>query len=318
MNHEQCEEYSSDLGLQINSLDLIQENKYCLIYLAQTHEGKRIIKKYRGHDPSLIRVEFQALSFYHELAMDNPDLTDSGDPMLNDQKNLLCIGFVDGEPLSDFLYKSRNNPDLQIRSAHYMRLLGKLNRSIYEKTQRPDQSTSPFIFEYFRHSSKRLEEIPALGSTLFRNYSRTAAEISEEFEKASIIPSFVHGDFVFRNIHVHEERVGLIDFANAIYLSHPLNDIYNMRMALGNMVLPKKFKIELALNFNEGFGSVVFPEIAHHFYFEYQRRRWLMLKLSWLLRRDTKLRWYNVKDFLQGLRGLMTFAKSYKSGIQSL
>jgi hypothetical protein len=47
MTDDLRQEYSGALGLTILSLDPIQENKYCAIFLAQTPAGSRIVKKYR-------------------------------------------------------------------------------------------------------------------------------------------------------------------------------------------------------------------------------------------------------------------------------
>ena len=189
-----------------------------------------------------------------------------------------------------------------------MKILGKLLRKMTQKTQRPDEDTSPFIFEYFEYASKSLEQLSLFGPIFFKGCHESALDITKKFKHYKIIPSFVHGDFVFRNIHVHDEKVGLIDFANAIFLSHPLNDIYNMRIALGNMFLSHTFEQELLAAFYQGFGTMEFPDIAHEFYHEYHRRRWLMLKLS-----SSRL-----KDLLQGLRGLATFARPGSGGAHSL
>ena len=308
MDRLELSEYSSALGLELVSLEIIQENKYCVIYLGNTNSGKCIVKKYRGEDPALVRIEAEALAFYHELAKDDELLIDSRSPILNEEKNILCIGFVEGERFSDFICSARRDPALQARAFHHMRTLGKLLRTIYEQTKQPKKETDPLIFEYFDYSSRRLEENKWFGSAFFKGYQKSAEKISDKFRQEKITPSFVHGDLVFKNIHVNEKRLGLIDFANAIYLSHPLNDIYNLKIALANMVLKKRFKSELMSNFFQGFGSVEFPEIAHEFYFEYQRRRWLMLKLSW----------FHVKEWLQGFRALATFAKPYRNKVQPL
>lgn len=308
MDTEQLGEYSLSLGIELKSVILIQENKYCLIYEGSTPDAKCIVKQYRGTDPSLATVEAKALLFYHELAQHNDELIDSGQPILNAEKNLLCIGFVDGTPFSDFLYQARKDKKLRPRSENFMKILGRLVRIICERTQQPGNETAPFIYEYFEYSSRRLEELPILGRCFFSGYRQDALQIIERFKKAKIVPSFIHGDLVFKNIHVRENKLGLIDFANAIYLSHPLNDIYNMRMALGNMVLPKAFKAQLLSSFAHGLGPVQFPDIAHEFYREYNRRRWLMLKLSSSI----------PKDFIQGLRGLATFARPVSGRIHSL
>jgi len=107
---------------------------------------------------------------------------------------------------------------------------------------------------------------------------------------------------------VDGERVGLIDLANTIPKSHTLNDVYNLNFAFSNMILPKKFKVELWSAFQNGIKPLDFPEIAHHFYYEYHRRRWLMLKI----------RSRNPKDQMQAFRGLFGFARSFEQGGMAL
>ena len=91
----------------LTSLDLIQENKYCYIYRSECDGQPFIIKKYKGDDSSLIEEEAKALNFYHDIAKDDPDLIDSKAVKLIAEKNLLCIGFVEGECFSDVLYRGR-------------------------------------------------------------------------------------------------------------------------------------------------------------------------------------------------------------------
>jgi Ser/Thr protein kinase RdoA (MazF antagonist) len=304
MDEQTCIEYSQDLGIELKSLDLIKENKYCAIYLADTPDGARIVKKYKTGDPSLVRIEAEALRFYHLLAQDDANLIDSGEPLLREDKKLICIGFVEGEAFSDVLVRSRKDSDLRKRCVQWMRILGKIIRTIYDRTQ-SQEATSPFIFEYFDYCSARLEKIPIFGPIFFNGLSSEARELADEFRGSNDVPSFVHGDFVFKNIHVMDDRVGLIDFANANSCSHPLNDIYNLRFALANMLLPKRFKEDLLASFYEGLGSVEFSDIAHRFYYEYHRRRWLMLKLMS----------GSLSDLAQGFRGLASFAKPFDARI---
>lgn len=293
--------FGEDLELPLRSLDFIQENKYCVIYRASTGNRYCIIKKYKGSDPALAKEEARALGFYHQVADGDPDLIDSGKPMLRADKNLLCIGFVDGQAFSDLLYQARRSADLKTNSINIMEVLGRLIRRMYEITRRPEESTSPFIFEYINYCSRKLESIPILGLLFFRHMSNGAVNLFHELNASGISPSFVHGDFVFKNIHVDQKRVGLIDFANSNTNSHPLNDIYNLRFALQNMLLAEAFKKDLWDSFRRGLGDLSFPDAAHHFYYEYHRRRWLMLKLSA----------GGPVDRIQGLRGLFTFAKPF-------
>jgi len=304
MDVQKCSEYSQDLGIDLTSLDLIQENKYCTIYLGGTSSGPCIIKKYKGVETELVKAEAEALSLYHGLAQDEPTLIDSGPPRLRRDRNLLCIGFVDGDPFNAVLYRAPRDKALSRQCVTLMVTLGKTLRKLYENTRRPREQTSPFLFDYVEYASTRLEQLPVLGALLFRKAVTEARDLSDAFRATAPDPSFVHGDLVFKNIHVKDERLGLIDFANANPLSHPLNDIYNLRFALANMLIPKKFKTDLLDGFRQGLGDLNFPEMAHRFYYEYHRRRWLMLKLNSR----------NPSDVMQGFRGLVTFAKPFRQG----
>lgn len=302
------EQFSQDLDMGLTSLDLIQENKYCYIYRSECDGQPFIIKKYKGDDSSLIEEEAKALNFYHDIARDDPDLIDSKAVKLTSEKNLLCIGFVEGECFSDVLYRRRKDTGVREQSIRIMGILGKLMKSLYEMTQSPGAETSPFIFEYSEYTSRQLASVPVLGFLLFRGIIKNTSQLSESFKAGNITPSFIHGDFVFRNIHVDEERVGLIDLANTIERSHTLNDVYNLKFALNNMILPKEFKAELWSAFQNGIKPLSFPEIAHRFYYEYHRRRWLMLKI----------RSRSPKDQMQAFRGLFGFAKSFEQGGMAL
>lgn len=303
MEENLLQQFSRDLGIPLESLGLIQENKYCLIYRAVSQGKPCIIKKYRGRDSTLAEEEARALEFYHRVAAEDPRLIDSGDVLLKPEKNLLRIGFVEGRPFSDVLYRSRKDPALHPVAVDIMGVLGRLLNRIYRMTQLPGAETSPFMFEYMEYCSRRLEAIPILGRLCFRGAVASAGELGRGLRLSGLAPSFAHGDFVFKNLHVSGDRVGLIDFANANPRSHVLNDVYNLRFALHNMVLPEAFKGELLRAFFQGLGELSFPEAAHRFYYEYHRRRWLMLKITSR----------NPKDLLQGLRGLYKFAGPFSS-----
>ena len=308
MENPTREQFSRDLGMELTSLDLIQENKYCYIYRSEAPGQAFILKKYKGDDSALIEEEAKALNFYHDIAKDDPDLIDSKAVKLIAEKNLLCIGFVEGECFSDVLYRGRKDTGVREQSIRIMGILGRLMKGLYEMTHIQGAETSPFIFEYAEHTAHQLASIPVLGFLLFRAIEKDTAQLSESFKAAQITPSFIHGDFVFRNIHVNGERVGLIDLANTIERSHTLNDVYNLRFALNNMILPKEFKAELWSAFRDGIKPLSFPAIVHHFYYEYHRRRWLMLKI----------RSRNPKDQIQAFRGLLGFAKSFEQGGMAL
>jgi hypothetical protein len=307
MDAQTCSEYSRDLGLQLRSLDLIQENKYCIIYLAATAEGYCILKKYKGDDTALVSAEAEALNLYHQVAQSDPMLMDSGLPLLKEDKNLLCIGFIDGDPFNIVLYRALKDRSLGRTCVGLMTTLGNTLSKIYETTRRSRAETSPFIFEYLEYCSTKLQRLPLLGPILFHGASTEALDLCGEFHGVALDPSFAHGDLVFKNIHVKNEQLGLIDFANANPLSHPLNDVYNLRFALANMLIPKRFKLELLKGFHTGLGRFDFPEAAHRFYYEYHRRRWLVLKLTSR----------SVGEVIQGFRGILTFAKPFRREVMA-
>ncbi len=273
------EEFSRDLHLDVTSLAFIKGNPYCSIYRLETSEGPAILKKYLGDDPALAETEARAVDFYHTLAHDSADLVDSTTRRLVKEKNLVCIGFVEGEAFSSVLYKSLRDVELRRRCVRAMRILGKLMRRVYDATVLPDEATDPFIFDYFNYCSTRLQEMPVLGRAIFKGLVASAEAIARDFRDARVAPSYIHGDLVFANIHISGDRIGLIDLANTNPRSHLLNDFYNLRLALHNMMLPKSFKKQLMAALGEGLGDLTFPGVAHRFYYEYHRRRWLMLKI---------------------------------------
>jgi hypothetical protein len=299
--------FAQELEIPIETLSLIQENKYCLIYQATSLGRPCIIKHYKGEDSTLAEEEARALEFYHQVARDDPELIDSGAVLCKAESNLLCIGFVDGQPFSDALYRARRDPALRESAIQIMVILGRLLNRMYAITCIPGAETSPFMFEYFDYCSGNLEAIPFLGRLYFRGMGATAKQLAQALRQSTVVPCFAHGDFVFKNIHVADGRVGLIDFANANPRSHLLNDVYNLHFALNNMVLPEPFKQELLESFHGGLGNLSFPEIAHHFYYEYHRRRWLMLKLISS----------NPKDVLQGIRGILKFAGPFSPEVMA-
>ncbi len=293
---------SGYLDQPIDELRLIKENKYCYIFKAVSDKQPFIIKQYKGEDPSLVTTEAEALDFYHTIAEKDSDLIDSRAIKLIKEKNLLSIGYVEGEPFSELLYRSRRNPELQQQAVRNMRILGRFLNRLYSLTVSEDSVPSPFLFEYSDYCAEKLRRLLLFGGTTFRHIIDETHELSEQFRNADVPTSFIHGDFVFLNIHISGDRVGLIDLANTNRHSHLLNDLYNLLLALDNMVIPNKLKQRLREALKDGLGDLQFPTIAHHFYYEYHRRRWLMLKLGS----------FNPKDLLQGMRGLFGFAVPFK------
>ena len=302
MSHPDPKHASARLGLEIASLAFLQENPYCRVFRGETPDGPIILKQYKTPDARLLTTEAEAQDFYHLVAADDRRLIDSGAVGLDVEEKLLAICFVAGERFSDLIRRGRM--DLQARSTAVcmMGVLGNLLRTFYARTRAPGAEMDPFPFEYLRYSSRQLERLPGLGRAVFRGLTRDADRLVGAFRAARVVPSFAHGDCVFRNIHVGNGRLGLIDFANALARSHVLNDVYNLRFALDNMLLARAYRQELRGAFSSALGHVDVPQIAHEFFYEYHRRRWLMLKL----------RTRHPAPWAQALRGLLGFARPFR------
>ena len=299
-DNSECAHFSQSLGLSFDSVSHIQTNAYCAIYQTIANGTPYIVKAYRSDDPRLMIAEAKALDFYHEIASERTNLIDSRAVARNDAENLLCIQYVPGERLSDLIYQGKHNLETRARTLRIMRTLGAVLNTFYNRTAQPDAEMDAFPFEYFTYCSKRLEALPILGRVWFRRYEASGAALAEAFRAARLTPSFAHGDLVFRNIHVDGERVGLIDFANTNFGSHLLNDGYNLLFALSNMILSRSYRADLREALRQGVGGLSFPDIGHRFYYEYHRRRWLLLKLNSS----------SLGDLFQVIRGLGGFARS--------
>ena len=277
---------------------LIQENKYCRIWWAIKDGDRLIVKTYHGFDTQLAEQEAEALDLYHDIASKREELIDSRCLGFEPRDNLLSIAFVEGECFTDLLYRARSDKDERKRAIAAMSILGRFSRQLWDRTRVAGGSPSPFMYEYLLHCSRRLEAFPILGRALFKGTEKEAARLWADLVQSGGDPSYAHGDYVFRNVHVQGNRVGLIDFANAIPTSHVLNDAYNLHFALANTWLSKDLKADLWKAYQDALGMDEYPEAAHRFYFEYHRRRWLQLKL-----------WANRPwPWMQAARAIATFA----------
>lgn len=297
------DEFTRDLAMDITSLSFIRENARCRVYRAKSADSLLIIKKYQNMDSSLVEAEASALDLYHSVAESDNNLIDSRTVFFNREKNIIGIGFVDGSSLTRLVGRGNLDDETRDRSLRIMGTPGRLLRRFYDLTRQPEAQTSPALFEYFAHCSKRLEEMSGVGPVLFRGYEESAERLIESFRRARVSPSFAHGDFVTCNIHVAGERAGLIDFAQTDFRSHLLNDLYNLSFALKNMYISSTYRDALRSALTYGLGELSFPVEAHRFYYEYQRRRWLMLKI----------RSSSLAGWAQAARGLLSFARPFKS-----
>jgi len=300
MKHINEKEKLEKITKATDSLVLIKENAYCKIFLADINGVKQIIKIYKGDDPALAIQEAEAANLLHKITSATGGMLDSQAISIDEASNIVKLSFVPGDCFVKYLYRARSSKEARKLCIKLMETLGRFLRNLHLQTRVESGKTDPFMFEYIRFCSNNLEKLPLLGNLLFKGVKNDADLLSDELQNSGLAPSYIHGDFVFRNMHAKNDKIGLIDFANAIPLSHTLNDVYNLRIALGNMWLSRSFKKELIKALEDGIGDLKFPEIAHHFYFEYHRRRWLMLKLK------SKNPW----SLFQAFRGLMSFARA--------
>lgn len=270
-------EFSQALDIPIVSLSFIRDNKYCTIYEGQTEGGRVIVKQYKGDDTDLAENEGKACDFYHQRAKDNPCIVDGRTLRFNREHNLLCLEFVEGERLSDIVNRSRWSPVARGLALNAMSVLGRFVRDVYEASVQGEQTLDPFYFEYLAYCSRNLETVPVVGQTVFQDASKSASRMQRELLEVRVKPSFAHRDLVFQNIHVTREKVGLIDFANASFRGHVLDDYYCLYTALNAMVLAPSLKKELWEAFASAVSIPAFSKIEHEFFSAFHKRRWLWI-----------------------------------------
>lgn len=280
MNQSLDKLFSEIADEPITEVSLIDENKYCGIYLAKRSVGPAIFKIYKTDDAKLVTLEAEGIRIYHELASTFDNMMDSDVFAFSAEEKIVGITFVPGERFADRLHRVAKVQQQWEPAAMIMKQLGEFLKKMRTNTMLSDEPLDPFHFEYIRYCSKRLNGLPILGKKLFRNAQQEAESLISMIESASFFPSMAHGDFVFRNIHVEDQKVGVIDFANTLKSSHTLNDVFNLWQGLQNMLLPKPMKLLLWEAFQDGMGSHDFSDSEQHFFHEFHRRRWLMLNLK--------------------------------------
>jgi len=298
------ERFSSALSLGLSRLRFIQANDYCHIYEGESGGRRVIVKHYRQGAAGQAAKEAQAVDFYHDVAAGAEGLMDCWTLAANEAEGLVCVAFIEGERMTDVVRRGRRDAREADRAARLMGGLGRLLARLRRRSAQPGLPPAEFHFEYMAYCSRRLEETPIFGAWLFKGMGASAERLSAAYRASGETSSFAHGDFVFRNIHVQGERLGLIDFANAWFNSHTLNDAYNLDLALCHATEPGAYRQRLRSAFLEGLGGEVFSEAAHEFFYAYHRRRWLMLKL----------RTGNPVCWAQAVRALAGFAKPYEPG----
>lgn len=297
-------EYTDALDLKIDAIYPIQRNKYCAIGRGVLDSGENcIIKDYIDSDPELARMEAEALEFYDSICNDTPGLKSCRLLAYNANRNVLAMSFMSGSSYTRFVYRALFSAERRGQVLNHARALGKLLRELYQRRHNTEGKLGEFMQEYMRHASGRLENVPLVGRHLLGPNLPSADTLFDEARASGESTSYCHGDCVLRNAHADGQSIGLIDWANTSNNSHILNDIYNFRTAAHNMFIPSGFRKQLLEALSEGLGNLTFDIRLHRFFYEYHRRRWLMLKLY------AKRPW----PWLQVLRAVMTFAKPFKA-----
>jgi hypothetical protein len=299
---ERLNEYADALNLELNAIHPIQRNKYCAIGRGVLADGQScIVKDYVDSDPELARMEAEALTFYDDICNDTPGLKTCRLLGYNAERNILAMSFMSGSSYTRFVYRGLFSARQRTKALDHATALGKLLRELYQRRHNASGELGAFMREYMLHSSNRLGKVPVIGRYLLGLSLPDAERLYDEARTCGEPSSFCHGDCVLRNAHADSESIGLIDWANTSYDSHILNDLYNFRTAAHNMFLPPGYRRQLLEALSEGLGDLGFDIRLHRFFYEYHRRRWLMLKLY------AKRPW----PWLQALRAVMTFAKPF-------
>lgn len=246
-----------------------------------------ILKRYHGDDPRLMRAEADGIRRYRASVEGREGWVCSGVVAQADAHNALAIEPVAGDPLSALVRAGQREAGARAQAIECMAMLGGWLARMRAASVSPGEPLDPFMTEYITHCSRRLAALGLGGRLLsggrLRESERELPELLEALAGAAVDPSFAHGDLVFANIHVAREsgglRLGLIDFANCLTHSHPLNDVYNLRFALQAMPLARGYRAELWSGLLRGLDGLAADEAVHRFFHEYHRRRWLMLQL---------------------------------------
>lgn len=284
--------FTQVLALPLKSVQPIQVNKYCAIYLGTFdqqrigHE-KCILKRYFGDDSTMAAQEARALDYYSRLVKGREEWMPSRCLAFSEEANLMAIQFIPGMPLSRFIYRMRKGIPGLASVLEIGRELGAMLRQFHDETANEYAEPSDILFDYMRYTSRQLEN---RSQRKFARYSESAERLIEDYSRCGVAATFCHGDFVMRNMHVDTDqvsgrhRVGLIDFGNSLDYSHVLGDLFGFYFSVMHTYLPMRCRLELIHCVVRGLigrgQDLQFPEAAVRFHYEYHRRRWVMLKLQ--------------------------------------
>jgi thiamine kinase-like enzyme len=301
-------EWTDQLALQFKSAKVVYCNAYCAIFSATYKKAgetkSAIVKRYKPESTELARTESQSLDFYSQTIADMPEFMPSRSLAFCEQTNLIAIEYVPGVRFTEATYKSIARPARTKQVVRFCHSLGRLLSRFHEQTEQKSTPLSPMLDDYIRFTGRRLESLPKIGQSNFADAEAEGAQLFLEAAEASQdLGYFCHGDMVFRNIHIQGDKLGIIDWANTNRASHILNDLYNFYFAACNMWIPNRMRQTMIDAISDGLGPISFAPALHRFYYEYHRRRWLMLKLT------GPKPWHR----FQAWRAMNSFARPYDS-----
>ncbi len=265
--------------MKLDMLVPVRENRLCWIFRGVSRGDPVFVRQYKRECREGAEREARAVGLYYEACHSVPGFLPLRVLASNHEEGTLCINLIHGELLSGALRK----PLGRARREAILAAVGDLGRLLSRVRELSVTSHEPssFLEEYLLYTSHRLASIPVLGPVLFGDHASDATRLFEELRQAEESCSLSHGDLVFANMIFDGRSLGLIDFTNANFESHTLDDLYNFQVTCDNLWhLSSSMRFDLSNALRAGLGRMKFDVRAHRFYWEYHRRRWLTINLN--------------------------------------
>jgi len=268
------------LGLPLNGMRRLSSRRDCPVYRADSDGRTVFVKAYAGTGPEHARQEAAAFDLAHRVGSSLAGWLGARSLSVSPDGRIVCLGAVAGNSLSQALRRARRNQSSRracLRAAHRLGIFLAVLRRV---TAAPGKRPAPHLGEYLHHVAESLAARRLLGRR-FRKLPRLAATLWEDLEQTAWTPSFAHGDLTPRNVHVDVDgRVGVIDFAHARALSHPLDDICALRAWLHSTGVPSTLRQGILSEVRCGMGNPYFPRAVERFFLAFHGWRWAHLALA--------------------------------------
>lgn len=278
-HHLHWQKLEERLDMRLDSLVPVRENRLCWIFRGRAHGEPVIVRQYKRECREGALREARAVERYGEACESVPSLLPLRVLASNQEEGTLCINLIEGELLSDAMRR----PLTRARREAVLAAVGDLGRLLARLRELTVTAHEPssFLEEYLLYTSHRLASVPLLGPVLFGDAASDATRLFEELRQAGEPSSLSHGDLVFANMIFDGRSLGLIDFTNANFESHTLDDLYTFQVTCDNLWhLSSSVRFDLSNALRAGLGRMTFDSRTHRFYWEYHRRRWLTINLN--------------------------------------